>query len=83
MAVLPASRAAFSMFTSQEKKNISIQISDAGLLGNCGAESSIQLFRERLSGKMCTRQPRKVIWDMINTLFRTTVAVEPIFFAFY
>ena len=29
----------------------------------------IQLFRERLSEKMCTRQSRKVIWDMINTLF--------------
>ena len=28
----------------------------------------IQLFRERLSEKMCTRQSRKVIWDMINTL---------------
>ena len=31
----------------------------------------IQLFRERLSEKMCTRQSRKVIWDMINTLFLT------------
>ena len=31
----------------------------------------IQLFRERLSAKMCTRQSRKVIWDMINTLFLT------------
>ena len=30
---------------------------------------SIQLFRERLSKKMCTRPSRKVIWDMINTLF--------------
>ena len=38
----------------------------------------IQLFRERLSVKMCTRQSRHVIWDMINTLFLTT-AVEPIF----
>ena len=28
----------------------------------------IQLFRERLSEKMCTWQFRKVIWDMINTL---------------
>ena len=27
---------------------------------------------------MCTRQPRKVIWDMINTLFVKTVAVQPI-----
>ena len=33
----------------------------------------IQLFRERLSEKMCTRQSRKVMWDMINTLFLTTV----------
>ena len=29
----------------------------------------IQLFRERLSEEMCTRQFRKIIWDMINTLF--------------
>ena len=43
----------------------------------------IQLFRERLSGKMCTRQPRKVIWDMIDTLFLTTVAVEPTFVDFH
>ena len=42
----------------------------------------IQLFRERLSEKMCTRQSRKVIWDMINTLFLTTVAVEHTFVAF-
>ena len=31
----------------------------------------IQLFRERLSEKMCTRQSRKVIWDMCNTLLLT------------
>ena len=42
----------------------------------------IQLFRERLSEKMCTRQSRKVMWDMINTLFLTTVAVEHTFVAF-
>ena len=42
----------------------------------------IQLFRERLSEKMCTRQSRKVMWDMINTLFLTTVALEPTFVAF-
>ena len=30
----------------------------------------------------CTRQSRKVIWDMINTLFLATVAVEPTFVAF-
>ena len=28
----------------------------------------ILLFREKLSEKMCTRQSRKVIWDVINTL---------------
>ena len=44
---------------------------------------NIQLFRERLSEKMCTRQPRKVIWDMINTLFQITVAVDPTFVAFH
>ena len=42
-----------------------------------GRHHAIQLFREKLSKKMCTRQSRKVIWDMINTLFLTTVAVEP------
>ena len=31
----------------------------------------IQLLQERLSEKMCTRQSRKVIWDLINTLFLT------------
>ena len=31
---------------------------------------------------MCTRQSRKVIWDMIDTLFLTTVAVEPAFVPF-
>ena len=36
----------------------------------------------RLSDKMCTRQSRKVIWDMIDTLFLTTVAVESTFDAF-
>ena len=44
--------------------------------------SRIQLFRERLSEKMCTREPRKVIWDMINTLFLTTVAVVLTFVVF-
>ena len=42
----------------------------------------IQLFRERLSEKMCTRQSRKKIWDMINTRFLTTVAVKHTFAAF-
>ena len=31
----------------------------------------IQLFRGRLSEKLCTQQSRKVIWDMINALFQT------------
>ena len=39
----------------------------------------VQLFWERLSEKMCAQQSRKVIWDMINTLFLDTVAVEPTF----
>ena len=38
----------------------------------------IQLFRESLSQKLCTRQSRTVVWDMINTLVPDTVAVEPI-----
>ena len=37
----------------------------------------IQLFQERLLEKMCTRQSRKVIRDMIDTIFLMTVAVEP------
>ena len=31
----------------------------------------IQLFRERLSEKMYTRQSRRAIWDIINTPFLT------------
>ena len=42
----------------------------------------IQLFRERLSEKQCTRQSRKLIWDIINTFVLDTVAVEPTFVAF-
>ena len=44
---------------------------------------NIELFRERLSEKMCTRQPQKVLRDMINTLFLTTVAGEPTLVAFH
>ena len=33
--------------------------------------SIVKLFRERLSVKLCTRQSRKVIWDIIDTLFLT------------
>ena len=36
----------------------------------------------KVVGKMRTRQSRKVIWDMINTLFLTTVPVEPTFVVF-
>ena len=32
---------------------------------------NIQLFQEKLSEKMCTRQSWKVMWDMFNTLFLT------------
>ena len=36
----------------------------------------------KVDAKKCTRQSRKVIWDMIITLYLTTVAVEPTFTAF-
>ena len=36
-----------------------------------GSMFCIQLFRERLSEKKCMRQFRKVVWDVINTLFLT------------
>ena len=38
----------------------------------------IPLFLERLLEKLCMRQSRKVIWDMINTLFPT---LQPTFVA--
>ena len=47
-----------------------------------GCPDRLQLFQERLSAKMCTQQSQKVIWEMINRLFQTTVAVEPTFVAF-
>ena len=53
-----------------------------GLFGVQLEVLDIQLFRERLSEKMCMQQSRKVIWDMIDTLFLTAVAVEPTFVAF-
>jgi len=31
----------------------------------------IQLFQKMLSEKICTRQSRKVMWDMINTQLLT------------
>ena len=39
-------------------------------------------FEKGYRRKMYTRQSRKVIWDMINTLFLKTVPVEPTFVAF-
>ena len=43
----------------------------------------IQLFEKGCRKKiMCMRQSRKVIWDMIDTLFLATVAIEPTFVAF-
>ena len=44
--------------------------------------SSYTAISRKVVGKMCTRQTRKVIWDMINALFLTTVPVEPTFVAF-
>ena len=44
--------------------------------------SYVQLFWERLSEEICTRQARKVIWDMINTLFLTLQLSNLLFFAF-
>ena len=55
-----------------------INTNNAGDVAICKV-LSIQLFQERLSQKLCTRQSRKVIWDMINTLVLDTVAVEPTF----
>ena len=52
------------------------------VFANVGRVALIQLFRESLSRIKCTRQSLKVIWDMINTLFLTTVAVEPTFVTF-
>ena len=51
-------------------------------LGQNNEPGRIQLFGERLSETMYPRQPRKVIWDMINTPFPNAVAVEPTFVAF-
>ena len=39
-------------------------------------------FKKNRRKKMCTRQSRKVIWNIINTLSFDTVAVEPTFVAF-
>ena len=46
-----------------------IWLPPAGTTGLTQRRNLIQLFRERLSEKkMCTRQSRKVKWDMNNTL---------------
>ena len=42
-----------------------------GLIHGGASFRNFTVFRERLSEKMCTRQSRKVMWDMINTLFLT------------
>ena len=52
------------------------------------AEPSLQrllytAILRKVVGKVCTPQSRKAIWDMLNTLFLTTVAVEPTFVAFH
>ena len=57
--------------------SVNVPVTSEALLN---VAENIQLFWERLTEKMCSRQPRKVIWDMINTLFWTTVAVEPLYF---
>ena len=44
------------------------------LILDAARRTHIQLSRERISEKMCTQQSRKVIWDMINTMFFTFVA---------
>ena len=57
----------------------------AGCSGWCitRALRRLQLFRERLSEKMCMRQSRKVIWDMIDaTLFLSVSTRKHIFMAF-
>ena len=47
-----------------------------------GKWNAYTAISRKVVGKMCTRQSRKVMWDMINTLFLTTVPVEPTFVAF-
>ena len=42
---------------------------DVTIVESLTRKPDIQLFQERLLEKNCTRQSRKVLWDMINTLF--------------
>ena len=37
------------------------------------ADITVTAISRKFVGKMCTQQSRKVVWDMINTLFLTTV----------
>ena len=46
--------------------SVNVPVTSEALLN---VAENIQLFRERLTEKMCLRQPQKVIRDMINTLF--------------
>ena len=70
----------FSISTRSRKKNQAIVLlyilsvhpdRSPGMMLLCLSASRIQLVQERLSEKMCTRQSRKVIWDLIYTLFLT------------
>ena len=58
----------YCVLCSRSPQNVKLAIFTSW---SCSDGEEIQLFRERLSEKMCTRQSRKVIWDMINTLFLT------------
>ena len=65
-------------------KKLTLKDHISGQLKKAYAKSAaLTAISRKVVGKMCTRQPRKVIWDMINTLFLTTVAVEPTFVAFH
>ena len=50
---------------------VSVEDGEGGGGGVTSFILRIQLFRERLSEKLCPRQSQKVIWDMISTLFLT------------
>ena len=73
----------FALASTMQKTNPSAW--GAGCSGWCitRALRRLQLFRERLSEKMCMRQSRKVIWDMIDaTLFLSVGTRKHIFMAF-
>ena len=50
---------------------------------SCEWKRFIQLFRERPSKKLCSRQSRKIIWDMINTLQFLYSSCRTYFFFFF